>query len=67
LTSSWQGLMYVQDGVLTCGAVSRESGSGPWEAWRLRACGEPELLGAEYATSEDAQRAVEAAVGQEIS
>ena len=57
----WQGLMYVDaSGILLLGAVTRDTGVGPWQAWRLHPHADNELIG-EYPTAEDAQRAVERA------
>ena len=58
---AWQNLMYVRDGVLILGAVSRETGEGLWQAWRIHPDQENELIGGEYASAEAAQRAVEEA------
>jgi hypothetical protein len=54
--------MYVQDSIVIRGAVTRDSGTGPWAAWKLCSCSEKQLIGDQYETAADAQRAVEAAV-----
>ena len=63
--------MYTQDGVVILGAIAkelgaitRETGVGPWQAWRLHIDKDNELLG-EFDSVEDAQRAVEDAIPKE--
>lgn len=55
----WQGLMYVQDEIVIVAAISRYSGSGPWQAWKMHTDKEPSPIGKDHATIEDAQRAIE--------
>jgi hypothetical protein len=57
---SWNGLMYVLDGVVILGAVTRETGVGPWQAWRCL-FHDNVLIPGDFSTAEEAQRAVEKA------
>ena len=57
---AWQGLVYVPDGSVKRGIVTRASGAGPWKAG-LYVCAGMKLIGEDFATSADAQRAVEVA------
>jgi hypothetical protein len=61
---AWQGLMYVQDRIIKLGAVTRETGEGLWQAWRLY--DGYELLG-DFTTPEEAQAAVEGACQEYVS
>jgi hypothetical protein len=58
MADEWQGLVYVRDGAIKLGIVTRPSGTGAWIAERYTFSG-LELLGNQYASAEDAQRAVE--------
>ena len=51
--------MYVQDEIVIVAAISRYSGSGPWQAWKMHTDKEPSPIGKDHATIEDAQRAIE--------
>jgi hypothetical protein len=57
MARAWNGLMYVQDGIVQLGAVTRASGEGPWQAFHYLVAG-PKLIG-EYDTAAEAQRALE--------
>jgi hypothetical protein len=57
---AWQGLMYVQDGVVSRGAVTRQSGAGPWQAWVLTLEGCDPV--GDFSTVEEAQVAIEKVV-----
>jgi hypothetical protein len=63
----WQGLIYTCEGVVILGAVARvvelgavtrESGVGPWQAWRFHINRDNEFLG-DFDTMELAMKAVE--------
>ena len=56
----WQGLCYVEEGIIRRGAVTRASGSGDWQAFRHDIDLGYVPLG-DYPTAEDAQEAVERA------
>jgi hypothetical protein len=59
MTFEWQGLIYVQDGIIKRGAVTRASGAGKWQAFTATDSGYAPL--GDYDSAEDAQAAVERA------
>jgi hypothetical protein len=54
----WQGLCYVEEGIIRRGAVTRASGTGDWQAFRYDIDLGYVPLG-DYPTVERAQEAVE--------
>lgn len=56
---AWQGLMYLQDGVISVAAVARTNADGPWSAYILTTEERDRLLGDAYLDAASAQRAVE--------
>jgi hypothetical protein len=60
LAKAWDGgLVYVAEGVVKLAAVTHPTAAGPWLAVDLTSDEGPHIIGADYATADEAQHAVE--------